>query len=659
MAHSHDFELRTGDSQKPGSSIAVAGDRTGDFVRARRHSIRVRTLRWALPVFCLGIAGVYAATLLRITDITARLPELKIPKILPENLTMDNPHYEGFGKDGSSYEIAAKTAQQSLSDISVIKLDGITGRLVEADKKVTRLTGAKGIFNHKDNILELTDAIDISSDSGLRAKLSRATVATKDGVVTSNEPVIVEFPGGMVMSNSFTMHQKVREATFLDDVKARLKPRTSADAPAAASATSGGFAASDQPIDITAARLDIKDAKKSAVFSGDVVAIQGDTTLTSPELDVRYEGGTAAKAQDPASLDADAIAAKAKDAASGKVSHISVKGPVVMTRGATDRVTSDSAEFLAAEAKAVLTGNVVMTSGADRRASGDQVDLDTRADTALLSGNVVVATGTNELRGRKLFVDRKSGRMQLTSAPGLPGPGRISARFTQGQGKPVKPQKGAANAGGGAGIASFRTDPNAPVDIEADQLDANDTAKVATFRGDVKVKQGAFLMRTPEMQAFYTGEAGMGDVAGTDDPGKPKGAAAQLTRIEAKRKVIVTSKDGQTVTGDQGVFDAKANTVTVSGDVVLSQGQNVVRGTRLVIDMTNGESTIETAPGGTTARPGGGGWVTNAPEGSTSPANGGRPSAVFYPKDLKQMRSGEAEGPGKAKAQDWGASTKP
>ena len=657
MVDMTEFERTSGRSGRPGSGIAVAGDRTHDFVRARRHSSTVRTLRWALPVLCLGIGGTYVATLLNISDFTSRLPSIAIPKILPENLTMDNPHYEGFGRDGSSYEISAKTAQQDLKNLSLIKLDGITGRLIETDKNVTRLTGARGLFNHATNVLELTEGIDINSDGGMKAKLSSATVTAKDGVITSNEPVVVEFPGGIVTSSSLVIRHKVREASFIEAVKARLTPRGDPqDADAAKSASRASLLTpSGAPIDITASRLDIKDAQKIAAFSGSVVAVQADTSLSSPELIVHYLSDAVPV---PDKVDAKSAADTAEQASNaGKVSHIEVRGPLVMTRGSTDRVTSDAAEFLAGKEQAILTGNVVMTSGAGRTAQSDRVELDMRADSALLMGNVVVVSGTNELRGRQLFVNRKSNFMSLTAPQGLAGPGRIAARFTQSQAGSKTSAKPGPTDAASPGLGTFKTDPSAPVDIEADHLEANDASKVAIFRGDVRVKQGAFLMRTPEMQAFYTGEAGLGDVAGTGNSPEPKGTEAQLSRIEAKRKVVVTSKDGQTVTGDGAIFDAKTNTVTMTGDVVLTQGQNVVKGTRLVIDMTSGESKIETAPSGTVARPGGGGWVTNAPGGNADRPNQGRPSAVFYPNDLKAARDGKSEpGATPPKSGTWDAS---
>ena len=70
------------------------------------------------------------------------------------------------------------------------------------------------------------------------------------------------------------------------------------------------------------------------------------------------------------------------------------------------------------------------------------------------------------------------------------------------------------------------------------------------------------------------------------------GGASQISRLEAKGGVIVTQPE-QTATGDTGLFDMKSNTITLLGNVVVSQGGNVVRGDRLVVDMTTGVSKVE------------------------------------------------------------------
>src|SRR5438309_10814910 len=49
----------------------------------------------------------------------------------------------------------------------------------------------------------------------------------------------------------------------------------------------------DQPIQIEAASLEMRDKKKEATFSGNVKVVQGDTTMTSKSLVVFYDQNNA------------------------------------------------------------------------------------------------------------------------------------------------------------------------------------------------------------------------------------------------------------------------------------------------------------------------------------------------------------------------------
>src|ERR1044072_2906871 len=55
----------------------------------------------------------------------------------------------------------------------------------------------------------------------------------------------------------------------------------------------------DQPIQIEAASLEMRDKKKEATFSGNVKVVQGDTTMSSKTLVVFYDSGPAAPATPP------------------------------------------------------------------------------------------------------------------------------------------------------------------------------------------------------------------------------------------------------------------------------------------------------------------------------------------------------------------------
>lgn len=585
-------------SQRPGRSHSLvlgSVDRARAFRKARVHSALVRALRLGLPAVAVLLCAYYGISLKLAVGGIAGVTMSAPPSFSTDNMSMANPRYEGFNKDGGKFIVTAKSAMQDLRDKNApVQLTTIDGKLMQPDNTVTDLKAARGTFDNKQNQLELYDGIDIVSQNGLHAKLTRATIYTKEQKIVSREPVMVEMPAGSVSGRQMELDQKTKQVSFLDGVAARVKPERKLGA---AAPTQKGFGSTDAPVDITSERLDVDDTAKQAVFKGNVRAVQAESVLETSELEISYEGSPApGAAGQPVQSATDGQAAAPS---ASKVKRIVSRVPVVLTQG-TDRVTGDSADFDAVNDTAQIAGRVVMTSGADRKASSDKADLDQKSDTILLTGNVFVQQGKNEMKGRRLWVDRKAGKAQLSS----PG-GRIATRLYQNDGKQAS--SSAKKAGQPAeasaipmGFGTFKTDPNSPVDIEAATLDVDDGLKKAIYRGDVRVAQGDFKMATPELTALYSGQMGL-NVGPGQQPAQPADLAqkgqAQLNKIEARKGVTVTSKDGQTATGDWADFDTKANTAVLGGDVKLTQGQTVLRGNKLLIDMNTGESRLLTDPG--------------------------------------------------------------
>jgi lipopolysaccharide export system protein LptA len=177
-----------------------------------------------------------------------------------------------------------------------------------------------------------------------------------------------------------------------------------------------------------------------------------------------------------------------------------------------------------------------------------------------------------------------------------------------------------------------------PIDIESDVLVVHDSQKYATFKGNVKAVQGTTTLRAQQLDVHYVGGGdkltGVGkstpaeDAAGTKGDSKgDAGKGTQITKIEAKGAVVITSEDDQTTTSDWALYDVPSQTVTVAGNVVLTQGQNVLKGDRLFIDLKTGESRFEN---------------------TANTAAGGRIRALFMPKDgPAEEKSGDKSDDGK------------
>ena len=145
------------------------------------------------------------------------------------------------------------------------------------------------------------------------------------------------------------------------------------------------------------------------------------------------------------------------------------------------------------------------------------------------------------------------------------------------------------NQGPPNALQGFSQNRDLPVKINAAALEVRDKDKIATFSGDVRAVQGDTELRCKTLTVHYDEEPRSTGMKAAD-PG-PAGQQ-QIRRIEAKGGVVVTQKD-QTATGDSAIFDMRANTVTLIGNVVVIKSQDILRGHRLVVDLTKGTSTME------------------------------------------------------------------
>jgi lipopolysaccharide export system protein LptA len=157
-------------------------------------------------------------------------------------------------------------------------------------------------------------------------------------------------------------------------------------------------------------------------------------------------------------------------------------------------------------------------------------------------------------------------------------------------------------------MQGFSQNRDQPIQIEAATLEMRDKKKQATFSGNVKVVQGDTTMTSKTLVVFYDSATAPAGASAANSKAAVKsappiqsatpgpGGSSQIRRLEAKGNVVVTQKD-QVVTGQTAVFDTRTNLITMLGGVVLTECKNVMRGDRLLVDMTTGVSRVESDGG--------------------------------------------------------------
>ncbi|MSO64208.1 MAG: hypothetical protein EXQ85_00120 [Alphaproteobacteria bacterium] len=211
-------------------------------------------------------------------------------------------------------------------------------------------------------------------------------------------------------------------------------------------------------------------------------------------------------------------------------------------------------------------GNVRLTSPS-QSAQGDEAVYDLEKGTIVMTGVVVLTSGSSTVRGRQLQSNLSSGQSTL-------GGGRVDGVFLADRTKARPP----AAASRPAPLA------NEPLRVAANYLEVQQNSQLATFSGSVEANQGDLRLRSNTLRVYY-------------DDAAAAAAAQAVSRIDAVGQVFLSSPS-ETAQGDQGVYDVTKGTITLTGSVVLTRDNNVIRGQRLVMDLNSGTSLVDSAAAG-------------------------------------------------------------
>ncbi|MDJ0639261.1 MAG: lipopolysaccharide transport periplasmic protein LptA [Paracoccaceae bacterium] len=139
---------------------------------------------------------------------------------------------------------------------------------------------------------------------------------------------------------------------------------------------------------------------------------------------------------------------------------------------------------------------------------------------------------------------------------------------------------GASAAFGQAASIALGTgafDASLPVEVTADQLSVDQNSGEATFDGNVLVVQGEVRMSAGRVTIEYA---------------QDENSANGVSRLLATGGVtFVTASDA--AEARDAVYSVADGIVTLSGDVLLTQGQSAIAGDKLVVNLSSGNGRME------------------------------------------------------------------
>ncbi len=212
----------SGPNHQDDEGAELSKKRQAAFARAQRHSRAVFILRRLLPFLAVACCLAYFVTgkfSLQFKDHKVSVEKIDVNK---NELKMTNPRLEGHDKKAGSYLVTASTATQKADSPYVIRLDTIDGKLDHPKNGTMFLRAQTGVFDTKQEVLQLSGDLEIKAPNGMIARLETAKITFKQQKISSDRPVYVQMESGTIRADKVHIDGLTKILTFQDRVKVRL-----------------------------------------------------------------------------------------------------------------------------------------------------------------------------------------------------------------------------------------------------------------------------------------------------------------------------------------------------------------------------------------------------------------------------------------------------
>jgi len=147
-----------------------------------------------------------------------------------------------------------------------------------------------------------------------------------------------------------------------------------------------------------------------------------------------------------------------------------------------------------------------------------------------------------------------------------------------------------------------------PIEVVSDKMEAFQEKKMIVFSGNAVATRGDIKLKTDRLSIYYKKPNNKKEKIGKEDIA----VAGDLEKIELKGHVIITQKD-LSATGEEAVYYQESAQFVMTGNPVLRQGKNVIKGCRVMIFIDENRGKVE----------------------QCDTENSGRVTAIIHPQDKK------------------------
>ena len=213
----------TSDAAPAPAPATQDGTRGEAFNRARRHSRRVRVLKFAVPLLAAAIAIAFPVYSYLKAPISISV-QADGTAFSNGKLVMANPKLNGFTKQKLPYSLTATRATQDVGQQAVIDLEGINAKLPVATDNIVSVDAEHGIYNRDANTMNLTSDVSVTTTDGLAAKFKSIFLDMGKGSMKTSNPVDVSRGGSRITADSMSVEDNGRLVVFENRVRVNIDP---------------------------------------------------------------------------------------------------------------------------------------------------------------------------------------------------------------------------------------------------------------------------------------------------------------------------------------------------------------------------------------------------------------------------------------------------
>lgn len=123
-------------------------------------------------------------------------------------------------------------------------------------------------------------------------------------------------------------------------------------------------------------------------------------------------------------------------------------------------------------------------------------------------------------------------------------------------------------------FGGITADVTAPVEIAADSLQVDQSTGEAVFSGNVVIGQGEMRLSAEQVTVIYAPDTNQ-----------------KISRLHATGQVTLVNGPDAAEAQD-AVYDVASGNVTLTGDVMLTQGQSVLSGEKMDVNLSTGTASV-------------------------------------------------------------------